>query len=478
MGRAQVAQELSAVPATCMLVRRSLFEQTGGMSRTLKIPLYQSVDFCLRVKVLGGKIIWTPFSTLLYRGDDASSLKSIDIGATVEKEAGILSRQSLPVLARDPAYNPNLRLAGEKFSVDADLVPAWREDDHTRSRIVGFGSGSLGSWQYRVEQPLDALHRQRIARARVLPFSPNAVRLPSAAELDRIEPDTLLMHNTIYDGYIEAIERYKKLNDSFIVFGQDDLIFELPAKNPFSKTVYKDAKKRLRRCLAAADRLIVSTDPLAEILAAMTNDVLTVPNYLDDEIWGGLTSQRGTSEKPRVGWAGALQHGGDLELLEEVVRRTADEVDWVFFGMCPQALHPYVKEKHDPIEFSLYPGKLASLNLDLAVAPLEHNRFNECKSNLRLLEYGILGWPVIASDIAPYRGAPVCRVANNPRAWISAIRDRIHDPDAARREGDQLLGWVRENWMLSSHLHEWLTALAPGGEIRHHTRLRNAATGL
>ena len=62
-----------------------------------------------------------------------------------------------------------------------------------------------------------------------------------------------------------------------------------------------------------------------------------------------------------------------------------------------------------------------------------------------------LAWPVLASDITPYRDGPVCRVANQPRSWIKAIRERIHDLDATRREGDALRAWVRENWLLQQH---------------------------
>lgn len=477
MGRSQVAQELSAVPANCMLVKKSVYEQVGGLSPAFRIPLYQSVDFCLQVRAQGGKIVWTPHSTLLYTGDDIAALDGIDLEDAVRRESESLRGQALPVLASDPAYNPNLRLVGEKFAVDTDLVPSWAAQDRSLKRVVGFGSGSLGSWKYRVQQPLHRMHQARTASSLVLPFSATAVRLPTATELERAGPDVLLMHNTLYEGYIDAIEQYKKINDVFTVFGEDDLIFDLPAKNPFSKTVYKDAKKRLRRCLRAADRLVVTTAPLAAALRGMAEDIRVVPNYLDEEIWGGLVSQRAVADKPRVGWAGALQHGGDLEMLTEVVRQTADEVDWVFFGMCPAALRPYVKESHNPIEFARYPEKLASLNLDLAVAPLEHNRFNECKSNLRLLEYGVLGWPVVASDIAPYRDAPVCRVPNQPRAWINAIRERIHDLDAARREGDELRSWVRGNWMLQQHLGEWLAALVPGSEFEQNYRAQNTAIG-
>jgi len=478
MGRAQVAQELSAVSASCMLVRKSVFESLEGVSTSLRLAFYQAVDFCLRVRETGGKIVWTPHSTLMFVGDDQPELDAFDLDELVVRESDAICRNSLAGLANDPAYNPNLKLTGERFSVDDNFAPPWTSHDHTMSRIIGFGAGSIGSWRFRVEQPLNVMHLEQAANSLVLPFTKGLAQWPSSAELERLQADTLLMHNTMHDVYMETMESYRKVNEAFIVFGQDDLMFALPPKNPFSKTGYKDAKKRLRRCLGIADRVIVTTESLAEELRSMADDVRVVPNYLDEAIWGGLTSKRATSAKPRVGWAGAQQHLGDLELLEEVVRETAHEVDWVFFGMCPDFLQPYVKEIHNPVIFRKYPEKLATLNLDLAVAPLEYNRFNDSKSNLRIVEYGVLGWPVIASDIAPYREGPVCRVPNQPRAWIKAIRERIHDMDATRREGDVLLAWVRENWLLQQHMNDWLAALDPAGDSGLRQRGRDQAAGL
>ncbi len=461
MGRAQVAQELSAVSNSCMLVRKSVLTSAGDSPLSLRLGFYQAVDFCLRVRAAGGKILWTPHSTLMFAGEAPSGLDGLDLDQLALSESGQLCRQSLPILAHDPAYSPNLALTGERFTTDDRFVPGWKPDDRSAARIIGFAAGSIGSWKFRIQQPLEVLHREQRANSLVLPFNKELVPWPSMAELERLQPDTLLMHNTMHDAYMDSMEAYKKINSAFIVFGQDDLIFALPPKNPFSKTGYRDVKKRLRRCLGIADRLIVTTEPLADELRGMTDDVRVVPNYLDETVWGGLESRRATSAKPRIGWAGAQQHLGDLELLEEVVRETAQEVDWVFFGMCPDFLHPYVKEIHNPVTFGKYPQKLATLNLDLALAPLEHNRFNQSKSNLRILEYGALGWPVIATDIAPYREAPVCRVPNQPRAWIKAVRERIHDMDATRREGDALRAWVRAEWMLQQHLQEWLAALDP-----------------
>ena len=462
MGRAQVAQELSAVPVNCILVRKSVFGTIEGLSDSLRLAFHQAVDFCLRVRETGGKIIWTPHSTLMFIGEAQPELDGLDLKELLVRDSGTLCRNSLAELANDPAYNPNLRLNGEPFSVDDSFTPPSSSHDPVLSHIIGFGVGSYGSWQYRVVQPLDALQKGGVARCIHVPFSArNQVPLPTPAELERVQPDVLLMHNTLHDNYIKAIAQYKKLNDAFIVFGQDDLMSALPPSNPFAKTIYKDVKKRIRKCLSMVDRLVVTTEPLAQGLRGMVDDIVVVPNYIDETVWGSLQSQRGVSAKPRVGWAGAQQHLGDLQLLEAVVRETASEVDWVFFGMCPDFLMPFVKEVHDPVLFESYPEKLATLNLDLAVAPLERNKFNESKSNLRLLEYGILGWPVIASDIEPYRNAPVCRVTNQARAWINAIRERINDLDAVHREGDMLRNWVHENWILQDHANIWLDALKP-----------------
>jgi hypothetical protein len=173
---------------------------------------------------------------------------------------------------------------------------------------------------------------------------------------------------------------------------------------------------------------VVSTRPLADLCADMIDDVRIMPNCLEWALWGDV-APRLPRKKPRVGWAGAQQHLGDLELIYPVVEALADEVDWIFMGMCPDALKPFVRESHGfERDFTAYPKALARLDLDLAIAPLEIHAFNEAKSNLRLLEYGAMGWPVICTDIHPYQNAPVTRLPNEPEKWIKAIREQLAEP--------------------------------------------------
>gem|GEM_PF-997989 len=466
MGRAQLAQEVGAVQALCLLVKKSLFEQAGGFDQTLAIDLYRDIDLCERIRATGRQIVWTPLVTLMHMGP-VSAIDGVPASETqARREVEVLQERWLGQFAREASYNRNLSLLRSDYTIETNIAPVWNHEPGETPRILSFGVGSYGSWQYRVRQPLDVMRGSGLVQcAHTELAGKKSIPLPTVVELERLQPVSLLMHNTSHDDYIEAMEQYKRVNNTFIVFGQDDLITALPSKNPFSKTVYRDMKQRIRKCLSIADRLVVTTEPLADALRGMADDVWIVPNYLDAAVWNVSPSLRRSSDRPRVGWAGAQQHQGDLELLEAVVHETADEVDWVFFGMCPQVLRPYVREIHNAVSFEDYPHKLASLNLDLAVAPLEHNRFNECKSNLRILEYGMLGWPVIATDIAPYQDAPVCRVINKPDAWIKAIREHIGDLDETRREGDVLRNWVKSNWLLEHHLSEWMAVLDPDANV-------------
>ena len=163
--------------------------------------------------------------------------------------------------------------------------------------------------------------------------------------------------------------------------------------------------------------------------------------------------------KPVVGWAGGVGHGGDLELIVELVRETHREIDWVFFGMCPPALQSIVKSVEVGVPTLQYPAKLMHMasQWDLAVAPLEVNAFNECKSNLRLLEYGWCGVPVVCSDVTPYQGGlPVTRVKNRYKDWRSAVLGQLEALASGENPGQALQDVVARDWMLKGeHLAHW-----------------------
>jgi hypothetical protein len=451
------------VSGACLLIGRSLFEQVGGLDAERFPELFADADLCLRVASKGLQVIWTPFVTMV-----GSSLPRACGTEAAVREKDELHARWLPRLADDPAFNPSLSLADKAVSVETELDVSWDRPFHPRPRIWAFPLDDQGVGHYRVRAPLAVLDQAALAQVELLPMHERTriVRVPNLPELVRAAPDTLLIQHGYLDLFLDWIPRYRKHTDVFVVFGQDDNMFEVPEKNSNRGKLAPDIERRVAQVMALCDRLIVTTEPLADVYRRFAADIRVVPNHLEAWRWRDLRPMRNQGRQPRVGWAGAQQHLGDLEWLEPVVRSLADEVEWVFMGMCPDLLRPFVGEFHEPVPFSRYPAKLASLNLDLAIAPLEVHPFNECKSDLRLLEYGALGWPVVATDIHPYRGKPVTLLPNDPKRWIAAIRERIHDLDALAAEGDRLEAWVLRHRLLENNLGSWFQALCDDALLR------------
>lgn len=457
-GRAQLTQDLSAVTGACLLVRKSTFAQVGGLDEDKFKVSYNDIDLCLKVREAGLRIVFTPYALLMHEGSasqkggtetkpDDAKLKRF----AAEKDA--MFAKWLPQLAFDPAYNRHLSLASTDFLLDDQPPLSWDPAWRPRPRVLVHSADREGCGEYRIIAPMRALNRAGLTQGW------ETMRLYEPAEMERMQPDSLVVQRQMEWPQIEALERHARTSRAFRVFEIDDLITNLPHKSVHKSTIHKDIAKRFRKAAGLCNRLVVATEPLAKAYAHFTDEVVVQPNYLEAARWGHLQPARAERAKPRVGWAGGVGHTGDLERIADMVRDTATEVDWVFFGMCPESLKPLVKEFHPGVPLDQYPAKLASLDLDLAVAPLEDNAFNEAKSHLRLLEYGILGYPVICSDLTPYQGDfPVTRVANRYRDWTRALRDALADPVALRTQGDALRAKVLADWMMEDHLDTWLKA--------------------
>ncbi|MHB1058739.1 MAG: glycosyltransferase family 2 protein [Rhodanobacter sp.] len=117
MARARLVQGMSAVTAACLMVRREVYLEAGGLDTDLQVA-FNDIDFCLRLKQLGYTNIWTPFAELYHH--ESASRGHED---TTEKwkrfmgEVAFMKRRWSNQLEWDAAYNPNLTLSGEPFAL-------------------------------------------------------------------------------------------------------------------------------------------------------------------------------------------------------------------------------------------------------------------------------------------------------------------------------------------------------------------------
>ncbi len=462
-GRAKLTQEFSAVTAACLLVKRSRYLEVGGLDEQRFQVSFNDVDFCQRLRHRGYRNVFTPHARLLHEGS-VSQAGQVETRAKEVKAARFLEEQNRfhdawrHDIAFDPAFNRNLSTHGRDFLIEVAPALAWDPEWRPRPRVLAHPADRFGCGEYRVIAPMRALNDA----GHLMGWETGNYLTPP--ELFRMEPDTILLQRQVDPHQLELIERYVRHSKAFRVYEIDDLITNIPIRN-IRKQYFveqKDLHKRFRKGLSLCHRFIVSTDYLAEQYQGYNDDIRVVPNYIERERWGKLRPIRRHGARPRVGWAGSVTHDGDLAVIFDVVKATAKEVDWIFFGMCPDAIRPHVAEFHPGVGLEAYPAKLASLDLDLAVAPLEDVPFNHGKSHLRLLEYGVLGYPVVCTDFTPYRGDyPVTRVANRFKDWVEAIRGHVSDRDELARSGDTLRDYIHANWMLEDHLDVWRKAWLP-----------------
>jgi len=447
--RQQVVQNFSAVSGRCLLVRAEIFHAIPDCGSFATQP-FADVNFCLQVGQAGYLVVWTPHARLGWE-----STQGFEASAWTEAEAR-LYQQWLPVMANDPAYNPNLALDQADFAMEIEPDNLWRPLSWRPLPVIQALPGDTwGCGHYRLIQPFQAM------QGALLIDGAQQWRYLQPVNQGRVQADSVVVQRQISEAQLEALRALKRYSSPFLVYDLDDLLGNLPLKSVHREHFQPSQVSRaLRQALSIADRLTVSTEPLAEAMRGFNPDIRVVPNRLPVHWWGHLQGGRRPG-RPRVGWAGGTSHTGDLQLVVDVMRALAGEVDWVFLGMSPPGAPPH--EFHPGLEIEAFPAKLASLDLDLAIAPLELNHFNQCKSNLRLLELGACGFPIVATNIEPYRcGLPVTLVRNKYKDWLDAIREHLADLNAAQALGAELRACIHRDWMLEGeNLLAWRAAWLP-----------------
>ena len=119
MGRLVYAQDVYAVTAACLMVRRSVYEQVNGLDESFAVA-FNDVDFCVRVREAGYTNVFTPFAQLYHyesksRGLDENPVKRKRFISEVER---FQKRWAKQLAAGDPCMNPNFDLMKEDFSFD------------------------------------------------------------------------------------------------------------------------------------------------------------------------------------------------------------------------------------------------------------------------------------------------------------------------------------------------------------------------
>ncbi|MBE1274789.1 glycosyltransferase [Enterovibrio baiacu] len=116
--RLKLVQNISAVTAACLIVRKDIYNQVGGLNENDLKVAFNDVDFCLKVRQMGYNNLWTPYAELYHyesisRGLDTTPTKA----RRFNKEKDYMVNSWGGILSNDFYYSSNLTLEHEDFSL-------------------------------------------------------------------------------------------------------------------------------------------------------------------------------------------------------------------------------------------------------------------------------------------------------------------------------------------------------------------------
>ncbi|CAN5495301.1 N/A [soil metagenome] len=113
-GRAMLHQQMSAVSAACLAIRRTVYQEVGGLDKST--GRFDDIDLCLRVAQAGYRNIWTPFAEMVRHASPDRAIEASQ-SQLIEHDARVMRDRWASQLAADPAYSPNLTVLDESFDL-------------------------------------------------------------------------------------------------------------------------------------------------------------------------------------------------------------------------------------------------------------------------------------------------------------------------------------------------------------------------
>lgn len=223
--------------------------------------------------------------------------------------------------------------------------------------------------------------------------------------------------------------------------------------------------------------LSVSTNYLKEKYSNRVQHIYVLPNSIDmkerDEVNKlDLSDSKLYNKKEgefRIIWSGSASHHENLSLILKALKDIMVNHPHVTFyhtGLFGDLFTDFPQEAQKRIftvpfvDLRKYGRILREMNGDLALAPLTDCNFNRAKSNLRVLEYGSVKYPVIASDVEPYQCFSEDEVVlAKPEEWYFAMEDMIFDDQKRKKLSNNLYKRVKKDFDVNKNCKKWVKML-------------------
>jgi len=423
LSRLQSDCDYSALSTDCLLIRTSLWQQTGGFDRQFTQPLLAELDLGLRIRETGHLSVCTPYSVVA-KDHTIAGYPSFCLPHP-SPELTLFYQRWLTIIAQDPAYSVRYSLSQRLFQPDATLSAGWNPlHHHGIPNVVLIIGGQQDATLQRLVLMLEMFASERAFHLLLLE------RVPTAPELYRLMPDVLLLAGEVNNDLCQCVKQFKQHSACQISYMLSDDINRFNLKTLFENELIST--------------WLTSSSAYVNWLKKRHKMAVILPNILSEQCHDRENQQ--DSAKPRVLCITHYLEEKDCQLLDAAIASYSDQLDWIILGDSPKTWLPYIAETHRYFDERRLVKQLASLSIDFAVVPrssIDENRF---KDNFCLMQLAACSIPAVSSDVPSLACAlPGWKVKNNADAWKKAIHLRCEAPD--------------ETIQAASHLQASLSAL-------------------
>ena len=253
----------------------------------------------------------------------------------------------------------------------------------------------------------------------LIPFNNiKGIEVTQVNNLDNLEDIVLTKFDVVHFSRTEGlfdtsmqIARLKRLNIPYVIDIDD--YWELPHSHSL-KGIYDkyDAPAIIKELIKGAKLVTTTHDMFADIIRKVNPNVAALPNAIDD-YQPQFKPSLNVSDKVRFGWIGAIHHFEDLQMIKPCLSKLNNVNCEIVLGGFRDNLHfnlfedwfsnygtnPNYKrlDATDVFNYAFMYDKI-----DVALIPLKDNKFNSCKSNLKVIEAGFKKKAIIVSKVNPY----------------------------------------------------------------------------
>ena len=265
------------------------------------------------------------------------------------------------------------------------------------------------------------------------------IRLPfSQMGIESKKNAPLCIFNRFPDFNLVTFRQMKKQGIRFIM-DIDDSPFLNPHNPLYENSIKNYDIEREIELLRNVDMVWTTTERLRDILYMYNQNILVIPNSIPfgkDQFSDNTVPYE---ERNGTIYAGESSHQEDLSIISGISGIT-------FAGYKENEYFKNIKKEFPEAKFIRHCNLDCYMDvyngMEMSIAPLIYNSFNECKSNLKILEAGCKGIPVICSKIEPYLHDHVLMARSKIEFeyWISIMhKDKSRQIDCGKSLQDYVI---------------------------------------